>query len=316
MPTALPPSSDFTGSGVTEGGFKSSISALRVYLAELLGTTGSTATALATLGSPLSSYVVKSGAYTAVAGDKGKTFDCTGTWTFGLLAAATAGDGFTLAIRNGGTGVITVDPNLSETIDGGATLTINAGESLILYCMGTAWISIGKSSGVPSGFYGAYGGGTVPAGWLLCDGSAVSRATYASLFSAIGTTHGVGDGSSTFNLPDSRGRTVIGRDDMGGSAANRITAAVCGITGTTLGAAGGAQSITLTTSQLPSHSHSMGIGAGTSGGSATNNFYEVSFYDGSTYRGATSVENTGAAGSGTAHSNVQPSLVANVIIKT
>lgn len=147
MPTSLPPSTDFTGSAVTEGGFKSAISAMRTYLAGLLGTDGATQTALATLGAPLSSYVVKSGAYTAVAGDKGKTFDCTGTWTFGLLAAATAGDGFTLAIRNGGTGVITVDPNLTETIDGGATLTINAGESLILYCTGTAWIAIGKSGG-------------------------------------------------------------------------------------------------------------------------------------------------------------------------
>ena len=53
-----------------------------------------------------------------------------------------------------------------------------------------------------SGFVMAYAGGTAPDGWLLCDGSAVSRTTYASLYAAIGTTHGSGDGSTTFNLPN------------------------------------------------------------------------------------------------------------------
>lgn len=60
------------------------------------------------------------------------------------------------------------------------------------------------------GFIGIWGGSAVPAGWLACDGSAVSRTTYVALFNAIGTTHGNGDGATTFNLPDLRGRAPIG----------------------------------------------------------------------------------------------------------
>ena len=55
-----------------------------------------------------------------------------------------------------------------------------------------------------------YGGASAPAGWLLCDGSAVSRTTYASLFAVLGTSYGAGDGSTTFNLPDGRGRVPVG----------------------------------------------------------------------------------------------------------
>ena len=56
----------------------------------------------------------------------------------------------------------------------------------------------------------AYAGASAPTGFLLCDGSAVSRTTYAGLFSLIGTTYGAGDGSTTFNVPDLRGRFAIG----------------------------------------------------------------------------------------------------------
>lgn len=63
---------------------------------------------------------------------------------------------------------------------------------------------------VPTGSITAFGGSSAPGGWLTCDGSAVSRTTYASLFSVISTTYGTGDGSTTFNLPDLRSRTPIG----------------------------------------------------------------------------------------------------------
>lgn len=63
---------------------------------------------------------------------------------------------------------------------------------------------------LPSGVVMSYGGASAPFGWLLCDGAAVSRTTYADLFAAISTTFGVGDGSTTFNVPDLRGRVPLG----------------------------------------------------------------------------------------------------------
>src|SRR5690606_11476130 len=71
----------------------------------------------------------------------------------------------------------------------------------------------------PAGVLSAYAGDTAPFGWLLADGSEVSRTTYSKLFAAISDTYGAGDGSTTFNLPDLRGRIPIGKDDMGGVAA-------------------------------------------------------------------------------------------------
>jgi microcystin-dependent protein len=86
-------------------------------------------------------------------------------------------------------------------------------------------------------------------------GQAISRTTYAGLFGLISTTYGVGDGSTTFNLPDLRGRALFGKDDMGGSAANRVTSGGSGIGGNVLGAVGGAQNVTLGTAEMPVHAH-------------------------------------------------------------
>lgn len=82
---------------------------------------------------------------------------------------------------------------------------------------------------------------SIPAGWLLCYGQAVSRATYATLFALLGTTWGAGDTTTTFNLPDLRGRAMFGKDDMGGTPAVRLTSGVGGVAGNTLGASGGDQ---------------------------------------------------------------------------
>jgi microcystin-dependent protein len=76
-------------------------------------------------------------------------------------------------------------------------------------------------SGVPTGHVIDFGGGECPAGYLLCDGSAVSMTAYAALFEAIGVRHGEGDGATTFHLPDRRGRFPRGADDMGSGAAGR-----------------------------------------------------------------------------------------------
>ena len=88
---------------------------------------------------------------------------------------------------------------------------------------------------IPPGTIQSFGGGTLPQGWLLCDGSTVSRSAYPELFSAIGTAHGSGDGSTTFHLPDLRGRFLRGADNMGTGAAGRDSDAA----GRTAGNAGG-----------------------------------------------------------------------------
>ena len=84
---------------------------------------------------------------------------------------------------------------------------------------------------------------TPPTGWLLCDGSAVSRATYAPLFAKIGTRYGVGDGTTTFNLPNKVGKVVVGADPTGTDSDYL------------LGATGGAEEVTLTPNQIPAHKH-------------------------------------------------------------
>jgi microcystin-dependent protein len=89
------------------------------------------------------------------------------------------------------------------------------------------------------------GGSILPAGWLLCQGQAISRTTYPELFELIGTNYGSGDGSTTFNLPNLSSRFPIGV----GSAAGRTTRA--------LAAAGGVESITIATANLPSHTHAI-----------------------------------------------------------
>lgn len=105
--------------------------------------------------------------------------------------------------------------------------------------------------GVPPGTIIDYAGATTPVGYLLCAGQAVSRSTYARLFTAIGTLWGSGDGSTTFNVPDLRGMSVFGKDNMGGTAANRITVAGGNIDGTVLGNFGFLQNITITQANLP-----------------------------------------------------------------
>jgi microcystin-dependent protein len=109
---------------------------------------------------------------------------------------------------------------------------------------------------MPTGSVIAFAGSTAPTNWLLCHGQAISRSTYSSLFTAIGTTYGAGDGSTTFALPDMRGRVAAGKDDMGGSAASRLTSTVLSASNT-LGATGGSQTHTLTSGEsgVPAHSH-------------------------------------------------------------
>lgn len=88
----------------------------------------------------------------------------------------------------------------------------------------------GAIAALPSGVMIDYAATVAPSGWLMCDGSAISRTVFASLFATISTTYGVGDGSTTFNLPDFRGRFARYMDNMGtpAGAASRDTGRVLG----------------------------------------------------------------------------------------
>lgn len=166
--------------------------------------------------------------------------------------------------------------------------------------------------GLPVGSIQAFAGANAPTGWLLCDGSAVSRGNYPDLYSVLGTTYGSGDGSTTFNLPDLRGRVPAGKDNMGGTAANRLTTAVSGVAGTALGTSGGNES-------MQSHYHNYyrvttsGGAVGTGGDiiwavSGGNVVDKAGF---GYLRTDTIGSNTGTGSS----QNVQPTLVVNYIIK-
>jgi len=161
----------------------------------------------------------------------------------------------------------------------------------------------------PPGVVLPYAGSSAPTNWLLCDGSAVSRTTYADLFTAISTTYGAGDGTTTFNLPDMKGRIPAGKE----ATATRLTSGAGGVDGGTLGAVGGVDSHTLTSAQIPSHTHNL---------NGANSYYLMRTSGGSVGltagTGLADVVSATAAnsGGGSAHPNVQPTIVLNYIIKT
>ena len=136
---------------------------------------------------------------------------------------------------------VTAEPAGSNCTNGGFKLTSSTGTSYV--CNGTNGTNgtngaNGSDATAPVGAVVAFAGATPPAGWLLCDGTQVSRTTYAALFTAIGTAWGNGDASTTFNLPDMRGRFLRGTDHGLGSdpnAATRIASAGGGNTGDAVG---------------------------------------------------------------------------------
>lgn len=149
---------------------------------------------------------------------------------------------------------------------------------------------------VPTGTMLDFGGTAAPTGYLLCDGANVSRTTYAALFTAIGTTWGVGDGSTTFGMPDMRRRASVGSGGTG-------TATL----GNAVGNTGGAETHALTTGEMPAHTH----------------FAHTPNAGGGQYIGTmagtdqTPVDMpTSSTGGGGTHNNMQPSAVVLKIIKT
>lgn len=145
-----------------------------------------------------------------------------------------------------------------------------------------------------SGVVKVYAGVTSPSGYLLCNGAAVSRTTYAALFAVCGTNYGVGDGSTTFNIPDLRTRVPVGY--MSGDTNFG-----------TIGQTGGEETHILNIGEMPSHSHSIPIYSGGSFGQtipSDGNFSELT------------TQQTNNAGGGGAHNNLQPYVTMNYIIKT
>lgn len=159
----------------------------------------------------------------------------------------------------------------------------------------------------PTGSIMPFGGTSNPTGWLLCYGQAISRTTYAELFTAIGTTFGTGDGSTTFNVPDLRGRVVAGKDNMGGTSSNRLTGVSGSVDGDVLGNTGGEETHTLTTTEMPSHTHQVTA--------KSSNWATGAGVTGPTINGSGVASISGSAGSNGAHNNVQPTFILNYIIK-
>lgn len=174
--------------------------------------------------------------------------------------------------------------------------------------------------GVPAGVVQAYAGSTAPKGWLLCDGTAVSRTIYSRLFAVTGTTYGAGDTTTTFNLPDCTGRTIFGKE----ASETRITTAISGVNGGTLGAVGGSESLhghthTGTTSSDGAHTHtntainSTGTGAGltTPGTNQTDGSENAATSSDGAHTHTFTSASTGAGSS----QNLSPAIIMNYIIK-
>jgi microcystin-dependent protein len=206
----------------------------------------------------------------------------------------------------------------------------------------------GPTTTSPTGSVIAFAGSSAPTDWLLCYGQAISRTTYAALFAVVSTTYGVGDGTTTFNLPDLRGRTVAGIDNMGGSDAGRLD--IANSSGTVVGT----QYVTLTSAEMPSHTHTqdshnhtqdshnhtqnshghafndpgfipgvtnIGVGGGGTGFYGRTATQGIFIGDATATNQATTATNQATTatnqntGGGGAHNNMQPTMVLNYIIK-
>lgn len=152
---------------------------------------------------------------------------------------------------------------------------------------------------------------SAPSGWTLCEGAAISRSTNAALFAVIGTTYGAGDGTTTFNVPDFRGRVPVGFD----STQTEFNAR---------GNTGGEKTHVLTTAEMPSHTHTQaahshnlgGNGALTDG--STGTLYSVqngTFYGFRAQQPPAATATNNNTGGGGAHNNLQPYLTIKYIIK-
>lgn len=146
----------------------------------------------------------------------------------------------------------------------------------------------------PAGVISMYAGSTAPSGWLICNGSAVSRTTYSRLFSAIGTTYGAGNGSTTFNLPNLKGRVPVGLD----TSQTEFNS---------LGKTGGEKKHTLTINEMPEHNHQINTNQ-----SGTGQWWSLQIQN--LERSSSGGYGTNETGGGQSHNNLQPYITVNYII--
>lgn len=165
-------------------------------------------------------------------------------------------------------------------------------------------------SAIPAGGVIEFGGTSAPSGWLLCYGQEVSRSTFSVLFAAVGITHGSGDGSTTFNVPDHRGRVTAGKDNMGGASADRLTGTSGGVNGDNLGATGGDETHGLVEAENGPHKHVL------NGRIGSLQFGSTGIQGSNTPGSTIAATGIGSSGSGTPHLNVQPTIIMTKIIKT
>jgi microcystin-dependent protein len=187
---------------------------------------------------------------------------------------------------------LTGDVSGSASFDGSANASISAVVAADSHTH-TGSTVVGLT---PPGVIAPYAGSGAPSGWLMCDGSAVSRSTYSDLYAVCGTTYGVGNGSTTFNLPNLQARVPVGID---------VADANFNVRGET----GGASTVTLTSSQMPSHTHTYtykGLFNKMEGTGGLN----VASID------LVSSQTSGSAGGGSSHNNLQPYMALHYIIKT
>lgn len=158
---------------------------------------------------------------------------------------------------------------------------------------------------LPIGGIIAFASDTIPNGWLLCDGRAVSRTEYAELFKAIGTEHGSGDGSTTFNLPNPKGRTLVGKNSSDTDFKK-------------LGKSGGEKTHTLTVSEMPNHGHDVAIAVNNTVAGGARYYFNSAGTTSAPITDTSAWSNSltaKATGGGQAHNNLQPYLAENFIIK-
>jgi microcystin-dependent protein len=221
-------------------------------------------------------------------------------------------DGATMFYTTGPADITCTTLSATGAITGGSVATSSA-----TITGGTiSGVTITGNGAIPAGTILDFAGTAAPSGYLGCDGSAVSRATYAVLFAAISTTWGSGNGSTTFNVPDMRAQVAVGSGTSPTYGA---------LAGGTVGATFGEFNHTLTTPEIsshshtitdPTHAHTMSTGAG---GGATIGYAGYSpscLADATGSAASTGITGTNSAGGSGAHNNVQPSAVVLKIIKT